>query len=163
MKSASLKQIKDELKVLPDVELKELVLQLARRKKENKEILTYLLFYRNSEDLYIDAVKSLLNEELMSINTSTYYWMKKTIRKVNRLMNKYIRFSGKPGTETELRLHFCCMLSELEPSITGNKVLHNLFIRELDKVSRSLKKLHEDLQYDYKREMLELEESLKEN
>ena len=160
MKSASLKQIKDELKVLPDVELKELILQLARRKKENKEILTYLLFYRNSEDLYIDAVKSLLDEELMSINTSTYYWMKKTIRKVNRLMNKHIRFSGKPETETELRLHFCRMLAELEPSITGNKVLHNLFIRELDKVSRSLKKLHEDLQYDYKREIRVLKDVL---
>ena len=102
MKAASLKQIKDELKHLSEGQLTDLVLQLSRFKKENKELLTYLLFNANNESGYIAAVKEGIVEGLADINTQTYYWMKKTIRKVLRNTKKYIRYSKKKETEIEL-------------------------------------------------------------
>ena len=47
MKAASISEIKTELKGLPPAQLTELCLRLARFKKENKELLTYLLFEAN--------------------------------------------------------------------------------------------------------------------
>ena len=44
MKAATVKQLKDELKHSTSEELMNLCLRLSRFKKENKELLTYLLF-----------------------------------------------------------------------------------------------------------------------
>ena len=49
MKTATVKQIKDELSYKSANELKELCLHLSRFKKENKELLTYLLFEAHDE------------------------------------------------------------------------------------------------------------------
>ena len=53
MKTASVKEIKDELKFKTSDELRELCLQLSRFKKENKELLTYLLFEAQDEEAFI--------------------------------------------------------------------------------------------------------------
>ena len=44
MKASTVSELKEELKHLPPAQLLELCLRLARFKKENKELLTYLLF-----------------------------------------------------------------------------------------------------------------------
>ena len=44
MKAAGVKAIKDDLKMRSKEELQELCLTLSKFKKENKELLTYLLF-----------------------------------------------------------------------------------------------------------------------
>ena len=61
MKVASVKDLKIELKQRSNDELIELCLQLSKFKKENKELLTYLLFESDHEDHYIDIVT--LNEK----------------------------------------------------------------------------------------------------
>ena len=53
MKSASLSDVKNELSHLDKNELTELCLRLARYKKENKELLSCLLFDANDEENYI--------------------------------------------------------------------------------------------------------------
>mgnify|MGYP000642523159 CR=1 FL=1 len=50
MKAVTIKQLKDELSHKTANELKELCLHLARFKKENKELLTYLLFESHDEE-----------------------------------------------------------------------------------------------------------------
>lgn len=153
MKAASLKQIKDELKHLTEGQLTDLVLQLSRFKKENKELLTYLLFNADNETGYIVAVQEAIVEGLSDINTQTYYWMKKTIRKVLRNTKKYIRYSKKKETEIELLLFFCQKLLELDPPIKHNTTLFNLYNRQIALIRKSMSQIHEDLQYDYQKEL----------
>ncbi|MFT5725288.1 MAG: hypothetical protein ACI9JN_002412 [Bacteroidia bacterium] len=156
MKTASLKDIKDELKHVSEMELLDLCLSLARFKKENKELLTYLLFNAANEARYIESVKQQIVEDLTDINTATYYWMKKTIRKVLRNTKKYIRYSKKKETEVELILFFCQQMLDLEPSIKRNTTLWNIYLRQMSLVQKSLNQLHEDLQYDFQKEINEM-------
>ena len=50
MKTVTLKQLKDELSYKSANELKYLCLHLSKFKKENKELLTYLLFEFHNEE-----------------------------------------------------------------------------------------------------------------
>lgn len=151
MKSASLKEIKDELTHCSSQELTQLCLQLSRFKKENKELLTYLLFEAHNEGQYIEGIKVEIDEWFESINTSSYFYIRKSVRKIISQIKKYIRYSKKTETEIELLLYFRFKLKELKPSYKNNKVLVNTFERQLVLVQKKIASLHEDLQYDYKR------------
>lgn len=153
MKTASLKQIKDELKELSPSAVMELCLRMSRFKKENKELLTYLLLYDGREDSFVDAVKAQMDEDLSQINTATYYWMKKTIRKTLRNAKKYIRYSKNKKSEGEILLYFCQKLLDIEPSIKKSDVLWNIYLRSLEQSRKAIASLHEDLQHDYSSEL----------
>lgn len=153
MQVASLKEFKEELKHLDKNELNELILHFIRFKKDNKELLQYLLFDQHRENDYIQEIKVEIEEAFKNMNNSSYFLMKKTIRKQLRLVKKYLRYSKKKTTEVELILHFCNELLELDPSIKYNKVLLNIFDREIIRMEKIILSLHEDLQYDYLREI----------
>lgn len=149
MKIASIVTIKKELKHLPKEDLLELCLRLGKFKKENKALLTYLLFEADDEDGYIASVKSTLDELFEGINTDSYFYMKKTIRKILRQIRIYSRYSLKKSTEVELLLYFCERLDTLKPSIHRNRTLSNLYERQIISIKKKISVLHEDLQYDY--------------
>lgn len=157
MKTATAKEIRDELKDLNEAELREIVLRLSRFKKENKELLNYLLFEAHHEDEYVEQVKSLINERFEAINTPNFYYIKKVVRKILSDIKKYIRYSGNKETEVALLIHFCKCMSELKPSILKNKVLRDLYLRQFALARTRITVLHEDLQYDYDRELNMLE------
>ena len=71
MKIESIVTIKKELKHLSQEELLELCLRLGKFKKENKALLTYLLFESHDEDGYIESVKLTL-DELSSVSIQPY-------------------------------------------------------------------------------------------
>ena len=58
--------------------------------------------------------------------------------------------------EVALLLHFCRKMKVLKPSIFRDPILENLYRRQIDMIEKRLPKLHEDLQYDYSRELQEL-------
>ena len=149
MKIESISTIKKELQHLPKEDLLELCLRLGKFKKENKALLTYLLFEANDEDSYISSVKSTLDELFDGMNTNSYFYMKKTIRKILREIRVYSRYSLKKSTEVELLLYFCERLNELRPSIHRNRTLSNLYERQVIFIQKKIGALHEDLQYDY--------------
>lgn len=149
MKIESIVTIKKELKHLPKEDLLELCLRLGKFKKENKAILTYLLFEAHNEDGYIASVKLTLDELFEGINTTSYFYMKKTIRKILRQIKTYSRYSLKKTTEIELLLYFCERLNELQPSIHKNTTLSNLYDRQIGYIKKKISVLHNDLQYDY--------------
>ncbi|WP_299129225.1 hypothetical protein [uncultured Winogradskyella sp.] len=157
MKIASIVTIKKELQHLPKEDLLELCLRLGKFKKENKALLTYLLFESHDEDGYITSIKSTLDELFDSINTASYFYMKKTIRKILRQIRVYSRYSLKKSTEVELLLYFCERLNELNPSIHRNKTLSNLYERQIIALKKKISVLHEDLQYDYNLQLEDLE------
>ena len=68
MKAVTIKQLKDELTHKSASELKELCLHLSRFKKENKELLTYLLFESHDEDAYIQSIKDQMDVHFLEIN-----------------------------------------------------------------------------------------------
>lgn len=156
MKTESIVTIKKELKHLPKEELLELCIRLGKFKKENKAMLSYLLFQADDEDGYIENVKSTIDELFEEMNTSSYFFMKKTIRKILKQTKVFIRYSGNKTTEIELLLYFCECLGDLRPSIFNNTTLTNLYERQILALQKKIKGLHEDLQFDYNLRLEEL-------
>ena len=156
MKSATVKELKQELGVRSHDELLELCLHLSKFKKENKELLTYLLYEAADESTYIDNVKIEVAQQFMLINTSSYYYIKKSVRKILRNIKKYIRYSKKKETEVELLLYFCSQLREMDPPMEKSIALHNIYKRQVEAIKKAIAMLHEDLQYDYELELEQL-------
>lgn len=163
MHTASLSELKKELKLLSQEELLSVCLRLARHKKENKELLHYLLLESDNEAFYIEQVKDDITAAFGSLNSTSLYLAKKTIRKALRLANKQIRYSGNKQTEIEILIFFCQSLVELNLPLQESKVLINLLQNQLKKIDKSLLALHEDLQYDYQEGLKELKVRIKFN
>lgn len=149
MKAVSLSEIKKELKVLSSQELEALCLRLARFKKENKELLTYLLFESHNESGYIESVKSYMDEEFELINTDSFFYIRKSTRKILRNVKKFVRYSQNKETEVELLLYFCQKLKDFKPSINRSTQLVNMYNRQILLSKKIINGLHEDLQYDF--------------
>lgn len=156
METSSLAQLKKELQLVPQPQLIEICVRMAKYKKENKELLHYLLFEAGDEEQYIREVKKETAALFREINKSHTYYAKKSVRKILRGVNKHIRYSGQPQTAVELLLDFCRHMRSLGRLVTGSTQLSNLYAAQLKKIHANLKKLHEDLQYDYRKELEEL-------
>lgn len=153
MKPASVSEIKQKLKEIDKKDLVEICQRLARYKKENKELLTYLLFEEDDLPNYIQNVKEEIDEGFLQINVSNVYFAKKTIRKVLRIANKHIRYTGSKTAETEILLHYLTNFKGLKLSWQKSTALVNLYKSQLKKIEAAIASMHEDLQYDYQREM----------
>ena len=153
MRSSSIHEIKQELVNLKAAELTALCLRLARFKKENKELLTYLLFETQDEQHYIKNIKQEIEELFAEINLSHLYFAKKTLRKILRVINKHSRYSGNKQTDLELRIFFCRQLIDSGIPFRQNAVISNIFGGQLKKIDAVMATLHEDLQHDYRKEI----------
>lgn len=153
MKAATVKEIKYELSTRSHSELLDLCMRLSRFKKENKELLTYLLYEVSDEKAYIESVKSEISHAFEEINISSYFYIRKSIRKILRMIKKYIRYSKKKETEVELLIYFCSELKKLGPFGRKNVTLVNLYKRQIALIEKTVSSMHEDLQYDYNLEL----------
>jgi hypothetical protein len=156
MKVAPLKDLKKELSFLTTDELQVVCLRLSKYNKDNKELLSYLLFDASNEAEFIETVKSEIDEQFTLINRKSTYWIKKGIRKILAGTKKHIRYSQIKTTEVELLIHFCQGLSQFTPSIKRNKAMCDLYDRQRILIENAVDKLEEDLQYDYKDDLVEL-------
>jgi len=156
MKTASVSRLKSELDSLPPAEVRDICMKLARYRTESKELLTYLLFYPGDEEGYIRSVKDEMDVLFGEINTSHLYFVRKTVRKIARVTNKYIRFSGNRQTEVELRLYLSLKLKKSRIPLDQGSALGNLYLGQLQKIRKAISLLHEDLQHDYQVEMEKL-------
>ena len=98
-------------------------------------------------------LKDFWAEETFAINKSNMYFVKKTLRKILRTTNKYTRYSGLATVEIELLIYFCTSMKVLDILINNNPVLFNIYQNQLKKINKTMATLHEDLQYDYQREI----------
>lgn len=151
MKSATIHELKQEMSQLKPAELSALCLRLARFKKENKELLTYLLFEAHDEDGYIRSVKKEIDEQFEGINLSHLYFVKKSLRKILRGINKHIRYTGSKQAEVEWLTHFLNTLKETGIPLEKNTMINNIYNSQLKKLFAAIHTMHEDLQYDYLR------------
>jgi Zn finger protein HypA/HybF involved in hydrogenase expression len=153
MKPASLAEIRRELKNRDPKELAELCLRLGRFKKDNKELLTYLLFEAHHESAYVETVKYDIDELMAEVNTNHIYYAKKGLQKILRQLNKNIRYSGNKQTEVEVLLYFCQSINDSDIAIEKSAVLTNMYERQKVKIQKALASLHEDIQADYMHEL----------
>ncbi len=149
MKASSISEIKQELTNIPAGELVDLCLKLAKYKKENKELLSYLLFESYDEQAYIKNVKADIDEQFEDVNKSNLYFAKKTLRKILRIINKYIKHTSSKQAETELLIYFCAALKQSGIPLHKSTALKNLYENQVKKIRKVIASLHEDLQYDY--------------
>jgi len=148
MKVYGLADIKKEIQFQDKSVLMELVLRLARYKKENKELLAYLLFEADNERSFIENVIAE-NGFMFSQLPSNNYQMAKSMRKILRLLNKYIKFIGSKEAEIEFFLSFCRNYIQYADRRGSYKPMRLIFTRQLEKIKKAIEKLHEDLQFDY--------------
>jgi hypothetical protein len=157
MRSASVHELKQELLNMPAAELTELCLRLAKYKKENKELLTYLLFEAHDEEGFVRSVKKEIDSAFAQINHSNLYYVKKTLRKILRIINKHLRYTGSAQITVELLIYFCQSIKETGIPIQKNPIIANLYKGQVQKINKTLLGLHEDLQHDYARDVAALE------
>jgi hypothetical protein len=156
MKTASIHELKKELSARPPSELLDACIRLAKFKKDNKELLTFLLW--EAQDLvgYSAGIREEISSQ-MELLPSNHYLMKKALRKVLRTTNKYIRYAGSKELEVELLLFFCTTIREKKVPVQKSTQMTNLFEQQLKKIRKAVLALHDDLRYDYLKQLGPLE------
>jgi len=148
MRTATIHELKKEMSTKNAGELLEICLRLAKFKKESKELVTYLLFEAHDEVGFLEGVKVELKELFGGLSGQDYL-MKKGLRKILRITNKYIRYAGSKEVEVELLLFFCLQVRERRLPLHRSTQMKNMYDNQVKKVRQAISGLHEDLQYDH--------------
>jgi hypothetical protein len=150
LKAASISDLKKELQELPPKQLAELCITLAKYKKDNKEFLDYLLFEAHDKVNFISGVKKEIDEHFQELRSqANLYYVKKSLRKLLRIINKYCKYINDKALAAELHIHFCSKLKHSGIPYRKSQLLVNMYEQELKKINTLIKALHEDLQQDY--------------
>src|SRR5690606_1102434 len=102
---------------------------------------------------YISNVKTSLELLFDDVNRSNVYFAKKTLRKIVRTANKYIRYSKELTTEVEILLFVAENILALGLNMKKNIALENIYLSIIKRINKTVASLHEDLQYDYTRQL----------
>jgi len=157
MKAASLNELKQELMTLPPKKVLELCLRLAKFKKENKELLNYLLFEAHNEQGYVENVKKEIDEQFALVPRGNWYLAKKSLRKILKSIGKYSKHTATKESEVEMILHFTKNLHDSGIRFRSYKALSNLYDQQLKKLNGLIEQVHEDLRFDYRKQLKALE------
>jgi hypothetical protein len=152
MKTVSLSEIKRGLLNVPLNDLPDLCIRLAKYKKENKELLTYLLFEADDEPEFIRTIKLEIDQLFSELSWISPYLTKKSLRKILNYTNQRIRYSGQKRTEVELLIYYCKKFKKESP-FRNNLVIKNMYLRQIERIKKTVLTLHEDLQFDYGEEV----------
>jgi hypothetical protein len=156
MKTASISELKQELLTQPPKKVMELCLRLAKYKKENKELLAFLLFDADNEPGYVESIKLEIDDHFSSLPHSTWYHTKKSLRKILRLISKYSKHVTAKESEVEMLLYFLISMKRLHQIYPNNQAFYNLYLQQLKKINTLIEQVHEDIRYDYKKQVEEL-------
>ncbi len=162
MNVSSLLEVKKELQELPPNKLLELCISLAKYKKDNKEYLGYLLFQAHDPVSFVAEIKREMDEHFTELKSQkNLYYIKKSLRKLLRIINKYCKYIGNKESAVELLIYFCQKIIEAKIPIHESLRLENLFEAQIKKIRTLTGSLHEDLQSDYLNELNNLLETNK--
>lgn len=157
MESASINRIKAELNELSQKQLVDTCIALGRYKKDNKEYLDYLLFHAHDKHGFILSVKELIDKHFNDLNTEgNLYYVKKSLRKLLRIIVKYSKYLANKNLTAELHLYFCKKFKASGIAYQKSQQLINMYEQQIKKIKTTIASLHEDLQSDYLRELDEI-------
>jgi hypothetical protein len=160
VKTNTISRIKKELELYPREVLIEHCLRMARYKKENKELLNYILFEADDEETYVDEIKKDIAAAFAEVNQVTFYYAKKNIRRIHRLTTKHIKYSGLKTTEIELLIFYCRQMQTCGISFNESKVMQNMYQRQIKNIEKAMASLHEDIRLDYEDELGKIKKGL---
>lgn len=146
--NARISNIKKELENKSRQELLEYCMRLGKFKKENKEFLSFLLFEEEDLSEYIEKVNEETSGFFEEMNVSNVYFIKKSVRKIIRNVNKHIRFTSSKQAEADILIHFCNCFEMYSLHRKKSRQLENIFISQLKKIDIAMSAVHPDLQYD---------------
>lgn len=153
-----LQDIKKELQHLSALQLADLCLRLARHKKENKELMAYLLFEADNPAAFIEKVKAEVGFMFSQMPVQSYN-AAKYMRKILRLIGKYVKFIASKEAEIDLLINFCDNYLQYADRKSSYKPLRLILTRQIEKIKATISKLHEDVQADYINEYQQLLEN----
>lgn len=153
IKPASLKVIKQELSLLSHQELIQIMLKLVRHRKENKELVSFILFDSKDETSFTQQMKLDMDELMEPVTRFNYATSLKYIRRVLRNTKKVARYSAHNEMEVELLMHFCSILKSKNLPIKDVKALSKMWDRCIQSMLKGISTLHDDLKYDYQTEL----------
>jgi len=150
MKAASLNELKKELIELPPKQLADLCIALAKYKKDNKEFLGYLLFESHDKPSFVAEIKSEIDQHFSELRgQSNLYYVKKSLRKLLRIITKYCKYIGDKAISAELHIYFLIKLKDSGIPFRKSQLLVNMYEQQIKKINSFIKTLHEDIQSDY--------------
>jgi hypothetical protein len=161
MKIASLAEIKKELQHLSQKELIEVITDLSKFSTDNKLFLYFKLYGREQPDLFAEMVQEELINDFRNGNQRNAHYAKKSAQAIRRKLNKYLKFTKDKPTQIDLISFFCEMLYEYGYLMYRHPVIENLYLLQVGKVERLIGQMHEDLQFDYRDKVRELQSHLK--
>ena len=154
MKAAGLSDIKKELEFLEPKKLLELCIALAKYKKDNKEYLGFLLFDSHDKAQFVKEVKGEVDTHFELLKTqSNLYYVKKSLRKLLRIIAKYTKYADDKGLSAEMYIYFCSKLKNSGIPYHKSQMLVNLMEQQLKKINTLITTLHPDLQSDFNAEL----------
>ncbi|MEO6305424.1 MAG: hypothetical protein ABIP51_19840 [Bacteroidia bacterium] len=150
MKAAGLSDIKKELEHLQQKELLELCISLAKYKKDNKEYLGFLLFESHDKLQFMKEVKNEIDAHFEEVKLqANLYYVKKSLRKLLRIITKYTKYVDDKGLSAEMHIYFCLKLKNSGIPYHKSQMLVNLMDGQIKKINTLMTTLHPDLQNDY--------------
>ena len=156
MKTRSISEIKKELAELDKNQLIENCLRIAKYKTDNKALLSYLLFNAGNLTETVEEIKMSITNDFIDVPPLDKHYTKKSIRKVLRSTLKYAKFIQNKEIEIELLIHFCNEYKKKGLSFSHQPIILNIYFAQIKKIEKLILSLHEDLQYDYKKELDQL-------
>lgn len=160
MNAASAQSIKAALQQCDKKELIAFCLRLSRFKKENKELLSFLLFDEKDPAEFLLQAKAEIDELFLQVNTAHVFYAKKTIRKIVRMLNKYGRItSDDKSLSLEMIIRFLTNFQGLNMKWQKEKLLVNIYTAQFKKAQQLMNAMHEDLRYEYERQLERLSPS----
>lgn len=154
MNAATISDIKKELNELQTKQLLDVCLRLAKYKKENKEFLAYLLFDAHNKSEFAIQIKNEMQVQFNEIDArNNLYFIKKSLRKILRLVNRYCKYIDDKALSAELHIYFCDQLIESGIPFKRSQVLINLYSQEIKKINSLVAALHPDLQADFNQDL----------
>ncbi len=156
MKPAALSDIRQELIQLPPKKVLEICLRLAKYKKENKELLSYLLFEAEDETGFVNNIKKEMDDLFSDLPKHSVYLLKKGLRKILKLVTKHSKHTSKKESEIEMLLYFCQKFVEAKFAYRNNKAIESIYLSQIKKTSILIQSIHQDLQHDYTNQLNQL-------
>jgi hypothetical protein len=150
MKTASIHQLKSEMLAMEPHQIIDICLKLAKFKKENKEYLDYLVWGLVDSEQYVEDLKLEISEMFQNIQADrNFYFVKKSIRKIQRFVNRYCKYLIEKELCCELRLFYVERLIQFIQDWNYQSHAQKIVQTELGKIKAFIGKLHEDYQFDY--------------
>ena len=150
-------EIKKELQALPPKKVIELALKLVRFKKENKELISYLLFDAGDQAGYIETLRFQIDEMMSQIERGPSATVKTQLRAITRMIGRQIRYMANKEAAAELYLHFCETLLSHPSKLSEVPSAKTIYHQQLKKLNKIVPALNDDLQYDIQQRVTSLE------